>query len=184
MRKVLTGLCAIALFLVAGNVSAQTLTGLYATYVSTTATAEIVTPITIEMGTTDVLNFGQLAVDDATAGTCVLSPITQERTVTDGVYEIGSTGFTCADFLVSGISAYSYDITLPSSVTLTLEGGSATITVDNLTAYVASAAAEATTGTITDGEDSFILGGTLNVAAGQTVGNYVSDAFDVTVTYE
>jgi hypothetical protein len=142
---------------------------------SATATATIVTPISIVK---DVdMNFGNVAVQSTTGGTVVLAPA-GTRTRTGGV-TLPTTGgtVTAASFTVSGTSGYSYAITLPSTA-LTITSGANTMTVTTFTSDPSG------TGTLTGGEQVVNVGATLNVAAGQPAGTYVSATpFDVTVNY-
>ncbi|MCF6408017.1 DUF4402 domain-containing protein [Chitinophaga filiformis] len=143
---------------------------------SATATATIVTPISI---TKDVdMNFGNVAVQSTTGGTVVLTPA-GTRSATGGVtLPTTATGtVTAASFTVSGTSGYSYAITLPSTA-LTITSGSNTMTVTTFTSDPSG------TGTLTGGSEVVNVGATLNVSAAQAAGTYVSATpFDVTVNY-
>lgn len=143
---------------------------------SATATATIVTPISITK-TVD-MNFGNVAVQTTPGGTVVLTPA-GVRTATGGV-TLPSTSIgtvTAASFDIAGQGVYTYSITLPSSA-LTITSGSNTMTVTNFTSTPSG------TGTLTAGAQTLKVGATLNVAAAQPAGLYVSGtAFDVTVNY-
>lgn len=149
---------------------------------NTTAAAQIVTPIAISE--TSPLHFGTMAVLAGTGGTCVLS--TQgARTQTGGVnLSVQNPSASNAAYNVSGALNTAYSITLPASITVTESvSGSATMTIDHLLARPASAGADALSGTLSNsGTDSFSVGGTLNVSAGQSTGLYTG-SFDVTVAY-
>jgi hypothetical protein len=153
-------------------------TGAFAQATATaTATATIVTPISISK-TVD-MNFGNVAVSAATAGTVVLSPA-GVRTPTGGV-TLPSTAVgtvTAASFTVSGTGTYTYAITLPSTAT-TITSGANTMTVSTFTSTPTP------TGTLAaGGTQTLDVGATLNVAAGQAAGVYVSGTpFSVTVNY-
>lgn len=141
---------------------------------SATATATVITPITIAK---DVdMNFGNLAVHATTAGTVQMDPASS-RTATGGVTLPATTGtVSAAQFTVSGEAGYTYAITLPNS--LTIASGTDNMTVDNFTSSPAS------TGLLTGGTEILTVGATLNVAAAQPSGTYVSATpFDVTVNY-
>lgn len=141
-----------------------------------TATATIVTPIAISK--TSDMNFGNVAVQSTTAGTVVLPPsATPTRTTTGGVTLPATAGtVTAAAFTVTGEDGYTYSITLPSSVTITDNTNSMTVN-----AFTSSPSA---TGTLTGGSQTLYVGATLNVAAAQPAGEYVSSTpFNVTVNY-
>jgi len=142
---------------------------------SATVTATIVTPISI---TKDVdMNFGNVAVQSTTGGTVVLTPA-GTRTRTGGVTLPTTAGtVTAAQFTVSGTSGYTYTITLPTTP-LTITSGANTMTV---TAFTSTPSG---TGTLTGGSEVVNVGATLNVAAAQPAGVYVSGTpFNVTVNY-
>lgn len=142
-----------------------------------TSTATIVAPLAIAK-TVD-MNFGNVAVG-ASLGTVVLSPAAG-RTTTGGVTLSASTPgtVTAAAFNVTGEGAYTYAITLPSSaVTLTRNAGTETMTA---TAFTSTPSG---TGALTAGAQTLNVGATLNVAASQVAGTYVSGtAFTVSVVY-
>ena len=150
--------------------------GAYAQATATaTATATIVTPISI-IKTVD-MNFGNVAVQTATAGTAVLTPA-GSRTSTGGVTLPATAGtVTAASFTVNGQGAYTYAITLPSTA-LTITSGVNTMTVNAFTSTPSA------TGALTAGTQTLTVGATLNVAAAQAPGVYVSGTpFSVTVNY-
>lgn len=150
--------------------------GAYAQATATaTATATIVTPISLTK-TVD-MNFGNVAVQASTAGTAVLTPA-GARTSTGGVTLPVTTGtVTAASFTVDGEGAYTYAITLPSTA-LTISSGSNTMTVTTFTST------PSVTGALTAGTQTLNVGATLNVAAAQASGTYVSGTpFNVTVNY-
>ncbi|UZJ63894.1 DUF4402 domain-containing protein [Sphingobacterium sp. KU25419] len=144
---------------------------------SATATATIVTPISI---TKDVdMNFGNVAVQSTSGGTVVLAP-GGSRTPSGGVTLPTTAGtVTAASFTVNGTGAYTYSITLPSSA-LTVSSGANTMTVTDFT----SDPTVIVGGALTAGTQTLNVGATLNVAAAQPAGLYVSATpFDVTVNY-
>lgn len=140
-----------------------------------TSTATIVTPISISK-TVD-MNFGNVAVG-ASSGTVVLDPA-GSRSSTGGVTLPATSGtVAAASFDVTGEGTYTYDITLPSSVTITRNSGTETMTVNTFTSNPSS------TGALTAGAQTLTVGATLNVGASQVAGTYVSGtAFTVTVNY-
>jgi|ERR1700722_516454 hypothetical protein len=139
-----------------------------------TATATIVTPISIAEVVN--MNFGNLAVQTGTGGTCVMTPA-GVRSITGGVTMPVINGtVTAASFTVTGQGAYTYAITLPATVTLT--SGVNTMTATTFTSTPSA------TGALTAGTQTLNVGATLNVAAAQAAGTYVSGTpFSVTVNY-
>jgi len=140
-----------------------------------TAAATIVAPIGITKVTD--MNFGNVATNGQ-VGTVVLSP-ESGRTSTGGVTLPADNGtVTAASFEVEGSSLYTYAITLPASVTIS-DGGNSMI-VNTFTSNPSS------TGVLdaTSGTQIVNVGATLNLAAGQAAGEYISDVpFAVTVNY-
>lgn len=152
-------------------------TGLHAQETaSATATATIVTPISITK-TVD-MNFGNVAVQSTTGGTVVMTPA-GVRTRTGGVTLPTTAGtVTAASFTVSGTGTYTYTITLPT-LPLTITSGANTMTVTAFNSTPSGIGTLAAGGTQT-----LNVGATLNVAAAQPAGVYVSATpFDVTVNY-
>lgn len=140
-----------------------------------TATATIVTPISISK--TADMNFGNIAVDAATGGSVELTP-TGARIPAFGVSLPATTGtVSAAAFTVTGMSGYTYSITLPSSIVLQHSGAFEVMPADTFTSTPSG------TGTLTGGTQNITVGATLYVAAGQLDGVYTSGNFDVTVNY-
>ena len=81
-----------------------------------------------------------------------------------------------AKFTASGQDGATFDITLPTSATIT--NGSESMIIDN---FISSA--ENNSDVLSGGSTEFFVGATLNIAAGQAAGQYTGE-FDVTVTYE
>ena len=162
--------------ILAALVMMLSVSGAYAQASATaTATATIVTPISITK-TVD-MNFGNVAVQASTAGTAVLTPA-GARSSTGGVTLPATTGtVAAASFTVNGQGAYTYAITLPVSA-LTITSGVNTMTVGTFTSSPSA------TGALTAGTQTLTVGATLNVAAAQAPGVYVSGTpFSVTVNY-
>ncbi len=168
--KNLTKLLAIALVILSFSTKTSAQSSATAT-----STATIVTPISITK-TVD-MNFGNVAVT-STGGTVVLTPA-GARSTTGGVTLPATNGtVAAASFNVTGEGTYTYAITLPSSVTLTRNSGSETMTVNAFTSN------PSTTGQLTAGAQTLTVGATLNVSATQAAGTYVSGTpFTVTVNY-
>jgi hypothetical protein len=140
-----------------------------------TATATIVTPISITEAVN--MNFGNVAVQTGTGGTVVLTPA-GVRSTTGGVTLPAVVGtVTAASFTVNGQGTYTYAITLPATAT-TLTNGANTMTATTFTSTPSG------TGALTGGTQTLNVGATLNVAAAQAAGVYVSGTpFSVTVNY-
>jgi hypothetical protein len=140
-----------------------------------TATATIVTPISLTK-TVD-MNFGNVAVQTGTGGTVVMTPA-GVRSAFLGVTLPAVVGtVTAASFTVNGQGTYTYAITLPVAA-VTLTNGANTMTA---TAFTSTPSA---TGALTAGTQTLTVGATLNVAAAQAAGTYVSGTpFSVTVNY-
>lgn len=140
-----------------------------------TATATIVTPISITK-TVD-MNFGNVAVQTAAGGTVIMTP-GGVRSTTGGVTLPAVAGtVTAASFTVNGQGTYTYAITLPATAT-TLTNGANTMTADTWTSTPSA------TGALTAGTQTLNVGATLNVAAAQAAGIYVSGTpFSVIVNY-
>lgn len=133
------------------------------------AAASIVAPIS--MAKTVDMSFGNAATSATMGGSITLAP--------DGARVTGGTGVTlpasagtvsAAAFVVSGAPGFTYAITLPASALL--HGpGSASLLVD---AFTSSPAA---TGTLSPtGNQTLLVGATLNLAAAQTPGVYTNAA--------
>lgn len=150
------------------------------TVTGTTAGAVIITPVVLSQVTP--LHFGVMAVLAGESGTCVLSS-TGVRTATGGVNLSAQTPVaTNAEYNVTGAASATYALTLPAAITVSEPGGSSMI-IDNLLARFNGVEADAVTSVLTaGGTDSFKVGGTLIVSAGQTAAAY-SGTFDVTVAY-
>lgn len=149
---------------------------------STTFLAKIVVTSSIGLSKVTDMGFGDCAPGD---GAETLSPV-------DGSCSgIGCFGAnTRAQFNVTGGASISYNITLPSSVTLTESGagclgtGTTTLTVNAFTASPASAGSQTTVGTLSaQGTDTFYVGATRGaVAANQDACAY-QGTYTITVTY-
>jgi len=149
---------------------------------TTDAGAKILTVLTISENMD--FHFGTMGVLTGTGGTCVLAT-DGTRTQTGGVNLSSLTPLhRNAEYLVTGEPNYQYVITLPASITITHANNINTMTINSLLAKCASATSNGLIGTLhaSSGEDTFKVGGTLNVSAGQYPGVYTG-TFDVTVAY-
>jgi len=181
MRKLVLLLVAIiALTGLTTEVIAQvTLTG-------NAAGAELVTALTIT--NTTAMHFGVIAIP--TAGGSVKMGTNGTRTPTGAGLSIVQSGTvkTVAKFDLTGTVGDTYSFTLPSSISVTTDGGGATksMTIDNFVVKV-DAAAETPYGsigtcTLTGGASSILVGGTLNIGSSQVLGIY-SGLYQVVVDY-
>lgn len=139
--------------------------------------ATVVAPITITKAVD--LNFGSFAADDLTTGTVVIST-GGARSFTGGASRVtsGNGTVTAASFDVTGAGNSTFSISLPTSVTLTRDGGSETMSVASFLSNPASP------GALVDGAATVAVGATLSVAAAQVVGLYENaDGLAVTVAY-
>ena len=142
---------------------------------SATAAANIITPIQISKAAD--LYFGNI-VAGTNPGTVTVSH-DGIRTKSGGVTLPTATPgtITAAKFNISGLPSATYSITLPTSTTITKNGGTEQMTIDNFTSDPHE------TGTITtDGTQILAVGATLNVGANQSAGTY-EGSFSVTVAY-
>lgn len=133
------------------------------------AAANIISPMTITKNVD--LNFGNIAAGTS-AGTVELGT-DGGRTETNVILPSVEGTVSAAEFTVTGLAGSSYDINLPTTVTITSGANNMTITTFT----------EDATKTLTAGTETFNVGATLNVGAGQAVGSY-EGTFDVTVDYE
>ena len=143
---------------------------------ATVATATVTTNVILTIGITtqNGLSFGDISAG-ATAGTIVLSP-TGTRTATGGsTFSSGVAGSPAA-FDVQGNSNATYSISLPGSVVLT-DSSSNNMVVDNFTS------SPTPTGVLDgSGQQTLLVGATLNVGSNQAFGSY-SGIMSVTVVY-
>jgi hypothetical protein len=139
-----------------------------------TATATIVKPISIAKNVD--MNFGNIA-SDGTAST-VLMGTDGVRVAGAGVTLPSTTGTTtAAKFTVTGEGAYTYDLTLPSTITISnTDATPASMVVNGFTSN--------STKKLSGGTEVFFVGATLNLGASQAAGIYTnSTGFDVIVNY-
>jgi hypothetical protein len=132
-----------------------------------TATAEIVSPLTLSK--LSDLGFGRMAVGNS-EGSVTLDGA-GKRTATGGVSLVEGGDVTAATFSVSGQPGRCYAVLLPQSVAL--HCGAETLQVDRFSHDG---------GQLTSGPAQMHVGATLHVAPRQPIGYYVG-VFDVTVFY-
>jgi hypothetical protein len=142
-----------------------------------TATATIVTPISITKVTD--MSFGNIAVQASAGGTVKLDTASVRTLTGTGLTLPNVTGtVAAASFTVAGTANYTYDITLPTTVTLTHSGGTATMAASAFNSDPVTTGALSATGS-----QLLRVGATLTVAANQLAGVYTSGNFNVTVNY-
>lgn len=146
---------------------------------SATASATIVTPISIQKVNGGDLNFGNIAAGESNG--IIILGTDGTRRIEGGVSLPSTLGnISPAEFMITGEGSYSFSITLPSSpITLTnTNGTNETMMVDS---FISSPQA---TGNLTEGKQMLKVGANLHVAANQAPGIYMSDTpFIVTVNY-
>jgi len=154
------------LFLAAGNPArAQS---------SASANASVTIVPAIALTNNTALAFGLIV---AGPGGTVTLTTSGSRTKTGTIILPSSESYSEAAFVVLGPAEETFSLSLPSSVTLGLAGGSATMTITNFTSN------PSTGGSLNSGGSATVtVGGTLNVGANQTLGSYVG-SFTVTVSY-
>ena len=144
------------------------------------ASANIIHPISITK-TVD-MSFGNIATDEGSAGTVILTP-TNSRTPSAGITLPANTGtVTSATFTVHGQAGYTYSITLPteSNAIHSTVSGAVDMTVTNFTCNYSSGVS-ILNGT---GDDVIHVGATLNIAKDQVEAQYTStDPFIVRINY-
>jgi len=150
--------------------------GIFAQSATATATATIVTPLSIShvIGTDTELSFGNI-IADADGGTVAISPA-GARTLT-GLTSPSILGtLSAASFTVTGLDGATYAITLPANHTI--NSGANSMTVGTFTSNPNG------TGTLTGGSQVLTVGATLSVGAAQAAGTYTNaSGFTVTVNY-
>jgi hypothetical protein len=140
-----------------------------------TATATIITPISIEKKVD--LNFGNI-VANSTGGTVTIATDNTPKYNKVAAPSIPGTR-SAASFEVKGFAGVTYSIELPKTITLKKDGGKETMTVDNFVSNPSG------TGLLSaSGSQTVNVGATLNVAANQVAGTYKNTTdLKVTVNY-
>jgi hypothetical protein len=143
-----------------------------------TATATIVTPITIANAGTN-LSFGNVIPSATLAGTVVVAPdgTPAYTNVTATATPSATAAVTAAAFTVTGTPGATYSITLPSA-DVTLTGPFGTMVANAFTSSPTPTGALNVGGT-----QSLTVGARLNVGINQAAGTYISAPFTVTVNY-
>lgn len=146
---------------------------------STGGTADVNIVTAIGISETTGMNFGNIL----TSGSGSVTLDTANVVTDDGANNTPTGGtVTSAVFAVTG-SDVGYAISMPGSITVS--GPGSPMTIDTFT-FLADDTATDGTGTIgasTSGQDTMIIGGTLNVGASQTAGAYTG-TYTITALYE
>ncbi len=141
---------------------------------SASATATIITPISIEKVAGKDLMFGNI-IASATGGTVEI-PAAGDAIYVGVSAPISIPGIRQqAEFTVTGFAGATYAVTVSNSTTLTSSGN--TMTVDNFETSLTG-----NSGVLEGGQQTFKVGATLNVEENQSDGNY-EGSFNVTVAY-
>ncbi|MEM6414236.1 MAG: DUF4402 domain-containing protein [Pseudomonadota bacterium] len=135
------------------------------------ASANIVEALVLAKNTD--LAFANIVPSAIDPGTVVVSPAGARNCAA----ALSCSGIvSAADFSISGAPGATFTVTLPAAADISTSGG-ATMEVNNFTNSLVG-----NTGTLTGGNGTFQLGGTLNVGAAQAVGTYTG-TFTVNVEY-
>ena len=161
MKKLL--LSTVAGLAIAGSSFAANAAGNTAT-ATADALATVVAPISVTQAQGNALDFATFTVDDA-------GSVVSDGTYTNATLVAGAA--SDATFDVSGGAGFTYDVTVPATITLidaddvalTVEGGANGRTLDAA------------------GDDTFAVEGTLTLDGTEVAGSY-STTFDATVTYQ
>ena len=188
MKKLLKtiGIIPIIFFMIIGLTTAS----MAQNSVSTNATADIVTALVITKNTD--LVFGAMTVP-STPATVIVNTL-GNRSLGGGTITLlsqnpqpSSAQPSSASFSLVGELNAAYTMSYPSSCLLSWVSGPGSagpdMIVDNFTIYETNFGMTTGTGQLNGtGDDTFSIGGTLNLASGQNTGHYTG-AFLVTVNY-
>lgn len=146
------------------------------------AGANIITPIGITNDAGSELQFGDLIA--TSTGYTVTIETDGERSYTGNAAFFTTTGYTTANFTVTGEAGAAFLIILPQNETVSLSGTGDDMPLTNFTSSIGlSSSLSGTPGSYSAGSKTFSVGATLAVNKDQAAGKY-TDTFDVTVAYE
>ena len=149
------------------------------------AGANIITPIGITKDAGTELQFGDL-IATSTEYTVTIETDGQ-RSSTGNAAFFTETGYSTANFTVTGEAGAAFKITLPTDGTVSLTALTGTGAPMPLTAFASSiglsSSLSGTAGSYSAGNKTFSVGATLAVNKDQAAGEYTG-TFDVTVAYE
>lgn len=123
------------------------------------------------------LRFG--AMIPGSGGTVTVG-VSGSRSATGSITLLSASSFpfTAATFTLLGAPSQTYSITLPTTATLTRQGGSETVVVGSFASNPSS------TGALdASGKGTLAVGGTLTISGSQTAGYYTGQ-FTITLTYQ
>ena len=143
-----------------------------ATVNNANASANVQAPLSISQ--TTPMNFADVT-GDADAGTTVILDTANGASSPDGAKATGTPA--SGAFAVSGAGNLSYIIDFSANTAVTLTGAGDPMTLDTFTD------SESGVGTLSTGSDSFTVGATLHLNAGQAVGGYVG-TYVVDISYQ
>ena len=143
-------------------------------------TAKAVLKIPISLAVDHIMDFAVLS-GSATAGTVEMAAtLAATLTPSTGVHIVSGTPYA-GKYTVTGEPSTIYTITIPITATTITDGGSASMTVENMTCSIPVTAGAGSLAAIT-GLQSFYVGGTLHIGADQIAGTYTG-LFEVSVNY-
>lgn len=157
------------------------------------AKARVVKPLTLTIVGNDTLDFGTIVLPAAATGTSAVVSIQASSAGTVGTAGACGTDFVCSgavasaiNYNITGTQGQEVDVTLPATATITLVGGTDTLTV-NLTTDLTDSDSDgfydvALANSGAPGDD-FYVGGSLTVADTTVEGNY-EGSFTVTADYQ
>ena len=149
------------------------------------AGANIITPIGITNDGTE-LQFGDL-IATSTEYTVTIDATSGQRAFTENAAFFTETGYSTANFTVTGEAGAAFKITLPADGTVSLVSKTGTGADMPLTTFASSiglsSSLDGTPGSYSAGSKTFSVGATLAVNEDQAAGEYTG-TFDVTVAYE
>jgi hypothetical protein len=158
--------------------------------INPTAGAELVQVLTITNSTP--LYFGRIGITAGTAGTVIMGTdgLRTPGAGTTIIINTGITPRTVAKFDLTGTTGVVYTISIPSPIVVTTTSGTGiqTMDIDALKINVdgageVDAAGVGAKGTFVSGASSFLMSGTLNIAATQATGIYAG-TYHVTVDFQ
>ena len=152
-----------------------------------TASANIVTVLTINKIVGGDMNFGNIFAHSTDAGSVVLPP-NGGRTLNSVTAPANTGTVSAAKFLITGTGGSLFTLTLPADNTVKVsKSGAPDMNVNTFTSDVTGSTTEGNQSATleADGGQEVHIGATLSVAssATQTPGQYVSTPFTVTVAY-
>jgi hypothetical protein len=136
----------------------------------------------IVVSATVEINFGELSVATGVGGTAIISPA-GGRSVTGGVSEVAGAGLEGNGVLsITASSGLAIDLSL-TNATFTVDDGPGGGTAMNVTGFDIDGGGSSVTVTLTTFPQTFPIGATLNVNAGQLDGSYLG-TYTVRANYQ